>query len=189
MIRKTLKSLLIILAIVLSIFCVKLFLLKPFSINHFLARELIYDALDSPEYLTYIGILENYGIRSYNGKLSDYSLKKEKDDLKEIKKNYLTLQSYKDENLNSESLMNKKIALFQMRNEIDEKTKYPYHSYPLRQMNGTHTQILEFLTDIHPINDEKDAEYYLSRLKEIPTVFGQILEKMEIRKELKIFPP
>ena len=189
MIRKTIKSLLIILVVSLSIFCVKLFLLKPFSINHFLARELIYDAIDSPEYLTYIGILENYGIRSYNGKLSDYSIEKDKGNLKNIKKNYQTLQSYKDENLNYENLMNKKIALFQMRNEIDEKTKYPYHSYPLRQMNGTHTQILEFLTDIHPINDKKDGEYYLSRLKEIPNVFDQILKKMEIRKELKIFPP
>ena len=44
-----------------------------------------------------------------------------------------------------------------MRNEIDQRTKYPYHSYPLIQMNGLHTRILEFMTDIHPIKDEKDA--------------------------------
>ena len=35
----------------------------------------------------------------------------------------------------------------------------------------------------------KDGEYYLSRLEMIPIVFSQILEKMEKRKELKIFPP
>ena len=34
-------------------------------------------------------------------------------------------------------------------------------------MNGLHTQLLEFMTDIHPIKDEKDAEYYLSRLEKI----------------------
>ena len=68
-----------------------------------------------------------------------------------------------------------------MRNEIDQKTKYPYHSYPLIQMNGLHTQILEFMTDTHPIKDEKDAKYYLSRLEMIPIVFSQVLEKMEKR--------
>ena len=76
-----------------------------------------------------------------------------------------------------------------MKNEIEQRTKYPYHTYPLIQMNGLHTQLLEFMTDIHPIKDEKDAEYYLSRLEKIPEVLAQILEKMEKRKELKIFPP
>ena len=130
--------------------------------NHFLTRQLIYDALESPEYLTYIGILENYGFRSHNGKLSNYSLEKDIDDLIEIKKAYKIIDSYKDKNLTSDELISKKIALFQLRNEIDERTKYPYHNYPLRQMNGLHTQILEFMTDIHPINDIKDGEYYLS---------------------------
>ena len=74
-----------------------------------------------------------------------------------------------------------------MKNEIEQRTKYPYHTYPLIQMNGLHTQLLEFMTDIHPIKDEKDAEYYLSRLEKIPEVFSQILEKMEKSKELKIF--
>ena len=69
-----------------------------------------------------------------------------------------------------------------MKNEIEQMTKYPYHAYPLIQMNGLHTRIIEFMTDIHPIKDEKDGEYYLSRLTEIPNVFAQILEKMEKRK-------
>ena len=189
MIRKIFISLLIILLVGSSIYTLKLFLFKPFSLNHFLTRQLIYDALESPEYLTYIGILENYGFRSHNGKLSNYSLEKDIDDLIEIKKAYKIIDSYKDKNLTSDELISKKIALFQLRNEIDERTKYPYHNYPLRQMNGLHTQILEFMTDIHPINDIKDGEYYLSRLEMIPTVFSQILEKMNKRRELKIFPP
>jgi len=150
---------------------------------------LVYDALKSPEILTYMGVLEEYGFRSHNGKLSDYSLKKDSDDLREIKKDYRIVNSYQDEHLTPDELTSKKIALFQLRNEIDERTKYPYHNYPLRQMNGLHTQILEFMTDVHPIKDLKDGEYYLSRLEMIPIVFSQIHEKMTKRKELKIFPP
>ena len=189
MIRKIFISILIVLLVGGSIYALKLFVFKPFSLNHFLTRELVYDALKSPEVLTYMGVLEEYGFRSHNGKLSDYSLKKDSDDLREIKKDYRIVNSYQDEHLTSDELTSKKIALFQLRNEIDERTKYPYHNYPLRQMNGLHTQILEFMTDVHPIKDLKDGEYYLSRLEMIPIVFSQILEKMTKRKELKIFPP
>jgi len=189
MIRKIFISILIVLLVGGSIYALKLFVFKPFSLNHFLTRELVYDALKSPEVLTYMGVLEEYGFRSHNGKLSDYSLKKDSDDLREIKKKYRIVNSYQDEHLTPDELTSKKIALFQLRNEIDERTKYPYHNYPLRQMNGLHTQILEFMTDVHPIKDLKDGEYYLSRLEMIPIVFSQILEKMTKRKELKIFPP
>ena len=189
MIRKIFISILIVLLVGGSIYALKLFVFKPFSLNHFLTRELVYDALKSPEVLTYMGVLEEYGFRSHNGKLSDYSLKKDSDDLREIKKDYRIVNSYQDEHLTPDELTSKKIALFQLRNEIDERTKYPYHNYPLRQMNGLHTQILEFMTDVHPIKDLKDGEYYLSRLEMIPIVFSQIHEKMTKRKELKIFPP
>ena len=189
MIKKTIILITIIFVTLATTYALKLLFFKPFSFNHFLTRQLVYDALESPEYLTYIGILEKYGYRSYNGKLSDYSLEKDIKDLKKLKKEYKILIAYKNEELSAEELTSKKISLFQMRNEIDQRTKYPYHSYPLIQMNGLHTRILEFMTDIHPIKDEKDAKYYLSRLEMIPVVFSQILGKMERRKNLKIFPP
>ena len=49
-------------------------------------------------------------------------------------------------------------------------------------MNGLHTQILEFMTDIHPIKDEKDAKYYLSRLEMIPLCFLKFLKKWKKKK-------
>ena len=189
MIRKILIPIIIIFITLFCIYVLKLIFFKPFSFNHFLARQFIVNTLDSPESLTYIGLFEKYGYRSYNGKLSDYSLEKDIKDLKKLKKEYKILNSYQDEDLSFNELTSKKIAQFQMKNEIEQRTKYPYHTYPLIQMNGLHTQLLEFMTDIHPIKDEKDAEYYLSRLEKIPEVFSQILEKMEKRKELKIFPP
>ena len=189
MIKKIPIYLLIILLTLLTIYVSKLIFFKPFSFNHFLTRQFVFNTLDSPESLTYIGLLEKYGYRSYNGKLSDYSLEKDKDDLKKLRKEYKILNSYQDKELSPDELLSKKIAQFQMKNEIEQMTKYPYHAYPLIQMNGLHTRIIEFMTDIHPIKDEKDGEYYLSRLAEIPNVFAQILEKMEKRKESKIFPP
>ena len=111
MIRKILIFLAIIFIVLATTYISKLLFFKPFSFNHFLTRQLVYDALESPEYLTYIGILEKYGYRSYNGKLSDYSLKKDIIDLKKLKKEFKILNSYEDKDLSAEELTSKKISL------------------------------------------------------------------------------
>ena len=67
MIKKILILITIIFVTLVTTYALKLLFFKPFSFNHFLTRQLVCDALESPEYLTYIGILEKYGYRSYNG--------------------------------------------------------------------------------------------------------------------------
>ena len=47
--------------IITSLYLMNLFSKKPFSLDHFLAKELIINVLDSPEYMTYLGIFDNYG--------------------------------------------------------------------------------------------------------------------------------
>ena len=42
---------------IISLYMVNLFAMKPFSIDHYLAKELTMGLLDSPEFMTYIGTL------------------------------------------------------------------------------------------------------------------------------------
>ena len=84
MIKRTVFLLVAIFGIIIAIYGVKLFFLTPFSINHLLARHIIIEALESPEYLTSLGVLEQYGMRSHNGKFSNDSLEKDQKDLKKI---------------------------------------------------------------------------------------------------------
>ena len=60
---KTLKyigyTILLGLAIV-SLYMINLFAMKPYSIDHYLAKELTMGLLDSPEFMTYIGIFDKY---------------------------------------------------------------------------------------------------------------------------------
>ena len=56
---------------VMSLYLVNLFLMKPYSIDHYLAKELTVSLLDSPEYMTYIGIFDPFNaILKHNQKLS-----------------------------------------------------------------------------------------------------------------------
>ena len=70
----------------LFIYLVNLFLMKPYSIDHYLAKELVADLLDSPEYMTYIGIFDPLNpILKHNQKISINSLENSKKKLSFIK--------------------------------------------------------------------------------------------------------
>ena len=42
---------------IISLYMINLFAMKPYSIDHYLAKELTMGLLDSPEFMTYIGCL------------------------------------------------------------------------------------------------------------------------------------
>ena len=74
MIKKILKvtrNLMILIIGITSLYLINLFYMKPFSIDHFLGKELAMELVDSPEALTYIGIFDRFNwITKHNSKLS-----------------------------------------------------------------------------------------------------------------------
>ena len=61
--KKFLKAVLYSLGVVLLgglIYLGNLFLFKPFSLDHYLAKELILEMLDSPEAITYLGMFDRF---------------------------------------------------------------------------------------------------------------------------------
>ena len=65
----------LILLIVASLYLMNLFSKKPYSIDHYLAKELVMGITDSPEYMTYLGIFDGFNfISKHNQKLSISSL-------------------------------------------------------------------------------------------------------------------
>jgi hypothetical protein len=62
--------------IVASLYAINLFLMRPYSIDHYLAKELVMGLMDSPEAMTSFGIFDDYNILlKHNQKLSIGSLK------------------------------------------------------------------------------------------------------------------
>ena len=57
---KYLLRLILLALLAISIYLVNLFFMKPFSIDHFLAKETFLEIIDSPESMTYIGIFDKY---------------------------------------------------------------------------------------------------------------------------------
>ena len=49
-----------VLLVLTALYSFNLFMMKPFSVDHFLGKELILDLIESPEELTYVGILDKF---------------------------------------------------------------------------------------------------------------------------------
>ena len=105
---------------VVSLYLANLFLMKPYSIDHYLAKELVMSLLESPEFMTYIGIFDPYNsILKHNQKLSINTLADGEEDYQDTLKHLSILNKYDAEALTDVQKVTQKIAIFDTENSID----------------------------------------------------------------------
>jgi len=171
-------------------YLINLFLMKPVSIDHYLGKEIVMEMLDTPEMLTYLGILDPFNfITKHQSKLSNNGLEDLKEDLEEMQQAKKILERYDDSKLSQQQSITKKIALYDLENNIKQQEQFPFHNYPLNQIGGIHLNMIQFMTDIHPIRSSSEAAAYIDRLNMIDEVFESQMEILNAQKEASIFPP
>ena len=173
-----------------SIYVLNLFSSKPFSLDHYLAKELMVSLLDSPEYLTYIGAFDLLNpIIKHNSKLSNDTLDDDEKSYIDSLKHLQTLNSYSDDELTENQIITKKIAIFDTENDINEFENFRFHSYPVNQISGAHLNAIEFMTDIHPIRSKREAKDYLKRVSQIGASMDNLLLWFDEQAKIGIYPP
>ena len=175
---------------VISLYLVNLFLMKPYSIDHYLAKELTMGLLESPEYMTYIGIFDPYNaILKHNQKLSINTLEDGEEDYQDSLKHLSMLKKYDSETLTEVQKVTQKIAIFDTENSIDRFENFRFHSYPFNQISGNHLNLVEFMTDTHPVRNYREASDYIKRVRLIDESMKSDLLWLEEQKKLGIFAP
>lgn len=173
-----------------SLYMVNLFIMRPYSIDHFLAKELVMDLVDSPENMTYLGIFDNYNvILKHNQKLSVASLEDDDQDHADKIKRLKILNTYNSKKLSESQKITKKIAIFDVENDIHEFENFRFHSHPFNQISGGHLNIVEFMTDTHPVRNYREASDYIKRVEKFNEIFTADLLWLEEQKKQGIFAP
>ena len=172
------------------IFFINLFFMKPISLDHFLNKEISLELIRSPEYMTYVGAFDRFNfILKHNEKLtiptSSYYKKNHENKLKRLS----LLKKYKQENLTSSQKITQKIAIFDTENDIYQYEKFRYHSYLFNQISGNHLNLIEFMTDTHPLKNYNDALSYIKRVKLFGDILSANLEWLKEQKKEEIYPP
>ena len=177
-------------SLVISLYLANLFLMKPYSIDHYLAKELSMNLMESPEFMTYIGIFDPLNvILKHNQKLTIDSLEDGENDYRDNLKHLEMLQKYNPNDLSGVQKVTRKIAIFDTENGIDRFENFRFHSYPFNQISGNHLGLVEFMTDTHPIRDYREATDYIKRVRLFDDSLNSDLVWLGEQKKLGIFAP
>ena len=163
-----------------SLYLVNLFYMKPASIDHYLAKEVITDLLDSPEAMTYMGVFDGLAwLTNHNSRLSIPQDSDIEDGIKHTEKIIKTLYKYNDSNLSDIQKNTKKIAIFDYENQLKELQYFPYLDYPLNQIGGIHLNTVEFMNSVHPIRTKSEAKAFIKRTDLIKEVYEGTLNHLK----------
>ncbi len=151
---------------------------KPVGVNNYINKASLQMLTDSPELLTYIGMIDNTPLDFHSGKLADYTKAQDDLSLAKLKKGRAGLNKYGPDGLSGQELLSWKITAWFFDDLLND-AKYEYSGYPITQLSGPTVNLPQFLTDTHAIKSKKSAERYLSRVDE----FGRVLGEMTVRVE------
>src|ERR1700737_3922050 len=187
-ILKWIGGLILLAIVVLGIFLINLIWFRPWSLN------LVYDKVfaevifSEPELLTQLGLVEQFGISSHNGKLSDESPAHQQKVIDRWKEDLAQLYQYSLDRQSASQRLSTHVLDWFLRDQV-EGEKWQWHNYPVNQLFGVQNNFPSFMANSHRLLRPKDCEYYIMRLDALPKKFDQTLEGLKVREQKQILPP
>jgi uncharacterized protein (DUF885 family) len=130
-----------------------------------------------------------YGIKTHYDQLEDLSDEKATADEKVWERQLADLKkNINFEGLDAQAQLSYKLFEREAAREAEE-FKYRFDIYPVSQMRGVHAQMPTFMINIHKVDDVKDAEAYIARLRAFPKLFDQLLVNLKAREEKGVVVP
>ncbi len=161
---------------------------KPWSIDHFFARELVSFALQHPMLLSYARVLEPYGLDFHSDELEDLSLEALRSQQTRARRVLAGLREYDGDPLSAEQRSSYRILEWLLEHRI-EGEPFAQHEYPVNAFDGWQGFLPDFLLNVHQIHDEGDAQAYLARLAAVEGAVDQLIVRVEEAAEAGIVPP
>src|SRR5207302_514999 len=172
----------------LAIFLINLIWFRPWIINLFYEKVLDETVLDEPELLSALSLVEQFGITSHNGKLSDESPAHQQMVIDRWKKDLTQLHEYPLDRQSASQKLSTHVLDWFLKDQV-EGEKWQWHNYPVNQLFGVQNRYPSFMANTHRLFDARDCEYYIMRLDAMPKKFNQTLESLKIREQKQILPP
>lgn len=142
------------------------------------------------EYLDRHPMDQSYmGITKDQDKWNDISDEAEEKELAIVKAN---LERLKREisfgKLDEQAKLSYRLFEYNSKQKI-EGFRWRFHNYPVNQLFGLHSEIPSFLINIHQVRDTAAALAYISRIRKVGPLLGQLIRNMEARVAKGIVPP
>lgn len=141
-----------------------------------------------PQTVTELGLAQAYGVRNdrLNNLSEDYLHQTQ-----QLEASILALlQGYDRSQLSPEQQLSAEIYAWYL-DDLVRGQEYSYNDYPVSFLitTGVQVQLLQLFTDLHPLEDRQDAEDYITRLSQVDTQFGQLIEGLTRREAEGVVMP
>src|SRR5438132_9495298 len=178
MLKRVLKFLFgIVLAVVIAgaIFLTNLIWFRPWNLNLFYEKVFAEAVFKEPELLSSLGLVEQFGITSHNGKLNDVSPAHQEEVIARFKKDLAQLHQYPlQRQTPSQRLSTHVLDWFLQRQAEGEK--FQWDNYPVNQLFGAQNEFPSFMSNNHRLLVRKVCDYYFMPLIALATKLDPLLE-------------
>ena len=150
----------------------------PVTVNNAVNKFTAEFAMETPELLTQLGMIDNTPLDFHSGKLSDYTKAQDEKNKARLKKARAMMNRFDPEKLKGQEKLSWEISTWFLDDIIDQ-ADFDYSGYRVNQISGPTVDLPQFLTDAHVIKNEKSVKRYISRVHE----FGRVLQETNARVE------
>lgn len=150
----------------------------PVTVNNAVNKFTAEFAMDTPELLSGLGMIDNTPLDFHSGKLSDHTKAQDEKNIARLKKARSMMDRFDPEKLKGQEKLSWEISTWFL-DDLIEQSSFEYSGYRVNQISGPTVNLPQFLTDTHVIKNEKSVRRYISRLNE----FGRVLRETKIRVE------
>jgi uncharacterized protein (DUF885 family) len=151
------------------------------QLKSLLAEQWEYTLRTSPEFATILGD------KRWNDKLRDASEARQLDDVEQAKAFRARFQSVDSAGFPEQEALDKTLMIRDLEETI-ENARFQGWLMPVNQFTGVHLQLPQ-LVSLLPFTSVKDYEDYVARLRQVPRVLDQTVERMRKGMGLKLMPP
>src|SRR5213595_644082 len=185
---KWLGAITAVVVIAIAIFLVNLIWFRPWSLNLFYEKVFAEILFDHPEILSALGLVEQIGLTSHNGKLDDESPAHQQRESDRWKRDLAQLRQYPADGQSPSQKLSTRVLDWFLQVQA-EGEKWQWHNYPVNQLFGVQNQFPSFMANTHRLLSNKDCDYYVMRLDALPKKFDQVLDGLKVREQKQILPP
>ena len=157
----------------------------PFDV--FLENSYARLLLRDPEFLTRLGISDRYGLRDDQlNDLSDVFML----GTRQLEAGTLALlRAFDRHSLSPDDGVSYDIYEWYLAYRVDGH-RFWHHDYPVHHLGASYNgSLILFLTEEHPMASPENAEDFITRVSQIDRQVDQILEGLEVRRDLGLVPP
>jgi len=165
-----------------SVFLINLVWFRPFSIGLFYEKIFIEFAIENPQMLT------NMGMKFKYDQLNDNSPEAGERNYALLEKDYHQLNEYGREDLEGQEVISYDILDWFLSDQMAGH-KYRFNNYSVTQRGGSYQGIINFMVNMHKVDDLSDAEDYLARISQVGGYFDNTLKNVKLEQDNGVVPP